>query len=283
MKVLLASDGSDSAEAAALLVEGIADRAHVEVTVVSVVPHPQIPSPLFDAVLPPKIADDTAADLRQVGFKADSLVANGPPGAEIVRLVEEGNFDLTVMGAGTKSWLGNVLVGSVSMYVLHSSPSSTLIVHEFPAGRERLQVLIGADGSNESKVAIDLFSKFADPRRCDTVVASVVHPIEGLTHPYPIPGSPRERELKQRLAEKGGMIAEEGADQLRRAAFTARPTVLTGTPSTQLLKEAANLGTDLVVVGSRGHGPVGRALMGSVSDAVSRHSRAALVGRRLRN
>jgi len=36
---------------------------------------------------------------------------------------------------------------------------------------------------------------------------------------------------------------------------------------------------DLVAVGSRGLGPIARAILGSVSDQVVRHSPAALIGR----
>ena len=230
-----------------------------------------------------EIATNAAASLWRAGFKADPLVAEGSPGAEIVRLIEAGAFDLAVLGAGTKTWLGSMLLGSVSTHVLHSSPSSTLIVHDFLPSEERLRVLVGTDGSIESKLAIDVFCDFANPWRCDTVVASVVHPVLQLAYPYPIAGGDREKELEQRRTEQVRMFAAEGAEQLRRARFTARPAVLIGSPSTQLLKEAENLVADLVVVGSRGFGPVGRTLMGSVSDHVSRHSRAALVGRRLRD
>ena len=57
--------------------------------------------------------------------------------------------------------------------------------------------------------------------------------------------------------------------------------VATGNPTQQLLEEAHSGSFDLVAVGSRGLGPFRRALLGSVSDHVVRHSRAALVGRRL--
>lgn len=279
MKVLIGSDDGVQAKAALRFVESIADRARAEITVLSVVPHPPLPSPLFSPVMAKTIATDTATGPQRAGLKADSLVAEGRPGAEIVRIVQEGSFDLVVLGGGLGTWLGSMLLGSTSLHVLHASPTSTLLVHEFLLSEQRVRVLVGTDGSSEAKLAADVFCEFADPRRCDTVVMSVVHPVMGLAYPYRIPAGHRGMELEQRLIEQARVIAAEGAERLRRKAFTARPEVLVGSPPTQLLKEADNLGADLVVVGSRGFGPVGRALMGSVSDAVSRHSRAALVGR----
>lgn len=52
-----------------------------------------------------------------------------------------------------------------------------------------------------------------------------------------------------------------------------------GSPGPQLLKEAENVGADLVVVGSRGSGAVRRTLLGSVGDQVLRHAPATLIGR----
>lgn len=291
MKVLLAIDGGTPAAAARRLVERIGHRTNLDVTVVTVVPPPAVPAAVFDAIMESpseevsrragEISASAVDSLRSAGFKAESVVAEGPAGAEILRLIERGHFHLTVLGAGNKTWLGHMLLGSVSTHVLHSSPSSTLVVHEDNSSEERARVLVGTDGSSESRLAIDVFCGFADPSRCDTFVTSVVYPIERLPYPYPIPGGDRETEAERHLTEQAEACAASGLERLRRAGFAARSGVLQGSPSSQLLKEADNIGADLVVVGSRGFGPLGRALMGSVSDHVCRHSRAAMVGRHL--
>jgi nucleotide-binding universal stress UspA family protein len=65
------------------------------------------------------------------------------------------------------------------------------------------------------------------------------------------------------------------------AGFQCEGNVQAGHPAEQLLKQAAEDGSDLIAVGSRGLGSVQRVVLGSVSDKVARHARAALVGRRL--
>ena len=88
-------------------------------------------------------------------------------------------------------------------------------------------------------------------------------------------------ELERQMRERGQRHADRAATLLRDAGFEAEAHIASGSPTEQLLKEADSGEFDLVAVGSRGLGPFRRALLGSVSDQVVRHSRAALVGRRL--
>lgn len=50
----------------------------------------------------------------------------------ILRIVEEDGYDLTAIGAGSTRWLGRLLLGSVSIRVLHASPTSVLVATRHP-------------------------------------------------------------------------------------------------------------------------------------------------------
>src|SRR5438128_3101152 len=102
-----------------------------------------------------------------------------------------------VVGAGRHLWLDRLFLGSTGSYVLHSSPTSVLVVHEPPPPRERHRLLVASDGSRESDLAAALLGDFADPERCDVKVLSVAEaPI-----PYIPPASVRAyRELVQATA-----------------------------------------------------------------------------------
>lgn len=299
MKVLYVTDGFDAAIQAGQLLEQIADRERVEVTVMSVT-HAGVPAiqhlPLVLDPLPFRrddslaIVEAAAEKLRSAGFKrVHERTAEGHPGREIVRAVEDDSYDLTIMGAGGGSWLGDRLMGSVSTYVVHSSPTSVLVVHEGPIATDRMNVLVGTDGSEDAAFACETLAGLADPDRIKISVLSVTPPQSPLLFPA-LPGSTalppgafeQNEEVEKAMRERASVHANEAAARLRQAGFEVEARSVTGRPTEQLLKEAESERSDLVAVGSRGLGPVRRVLLGSVSDHIVRHSRAALVGRSLK-
>ena len=293
MKILYATDGFDPAIAAGELLEKVADKDRVDVTVMSVT-HAGIPAPEHAVISLDPVAerrkdtlalvDATTEKLIAQGFRATARVAEGHPGLEIVRAVEDDWYDLVVMGAGRRSWLGGRLLGSVSTYVLHSSPWSVLIVHEALPQDGPARILVGADGSRGTDLATRSVAGLADPERTRIDVVSVVA--------LPLPtfvGAPGafavplvvENERMQGRRELAQRDANHTATQLKDAGFEVETRVVDGHPTEELLKLADREGFDLVAAGSRGLGPLRRALLGSVSDHLARHARAALIGRRL--
>lgn len=88
-------------------------------------------------------------------------------------------------------------------------------------------------------------------------------------------------EVQKLMRNRGQRSADRAAALLADAGFEVEVQISSGNPTEQLLKEAEDGQFDLVAVGSRGQGPFRRALLGSVSDQLVRHSCAALIGRRL--
>ena len=77
----------------------------------------------------------------------------------------------------------------------------------------------------------------------------------------------RLEELLQKLREAGGEVAEDHAR--------------VGHPDTEIVGLAGRLGAGLIVVGSRGRGPLRRTVMGSVSDSVVRYAHCPVMVVRL--
>lgn len=143
-KVLLATDASEhSLRAARLLAEMAAKDPEMHVTVLHVVPLPEILNPAAAAgaplTLPVKLDDylhqrveevltNTVSALGLPPQRVRRIHVVGAPGESILSEARQGDYDLIVMGRRGLSPLKELLLGSVSQAVLHGTPSPMLIV-----------------------------------------------------------------------------------------------------------------------------------------------------------
>jgi nucleotide-binding universal stress UspA family protein len=291
MKVVFATDGSKPAQSAGALIRKIA-RHSVDLSVVGVstfeIVVPESPTLVLDSIEErkahaQKIIDEEVGLFRDDGFHAEGLLVEGSPGEQIVGAVESHGVDLTVVGAGRRSWLSNLLLGSASTFVLHNSPSSVLVAHKFSTVEAPGKVLLAVDGSEGSRMALDSVIGLVDPERVMVHVLSVAEaqPPDYLGLPGLAPPTDSgQTQLHEELIRRSEGYVNTAADALGKAGYSAETEVVTGSPNEQILGVAEKGDFDLVAVGSRGLGPIRRALLGSVSDQIARYSRATLVARR---
>lgn len=281
-RVLYATNGSGPARAAGELLRQLADPQRVGVTVNvcdSVeFAFPEEPWRFGDErrprARPKEVADAENQLFRALGFEVDSLLATGIPAQQILEGVREG-YDVTVLGAGSTSWLGNLLLGSTATRVLHDSPSSVLLVHRFTGPEAKLTLLVATDGSPDSELAVDTLIELTSPARASVTVVSV-----STTFPRVAPlyrGFSPSTELLDYLGDAARRNADQAAARLSEAGFETATCCPVGDPVREILHLAE--AADLVVVGSRGLGRAGRLLLGSVSDQVARLAPATLVCR----
>jgi nucleotide-binding universal stress UspA family protein len=283
VKVLYATDGGVPARQAGALFERVAARDKTEV-VVATVTGPWGPGDEggpADASFP---VNEAASRLRAAGFEAATRIEDGSPGEVILQIIDEGRFDLVLTGAGNRSRLDRLLLGSVSTKVRHAGSVSAMIVHRFRGGSSPVRVLFGTDGSEDSHLALQQMIALFDPVDCDVRVLSVAeHLMPQVTFPIPraaFATSGPTPELEQEWIDAARIPADDAAAKLRAAGFASEVRAVLGSPTARLMAEADDMQADLVVVGSRGLGAIGRVAVGSVSDHVVREAAAALVARR---
>src|SRR6476660_7409735 len=161
-----------------------------------------------------------------------------------------------------------------------------------PAAERLMRVLIGYDGSECSRAAIEELGRAGMPERAEAVVLSVADlPVQvpyaqsGELTPQALP--PRLLEEVQRQSAKAVAEAREsaaaGAARLS-AVFphwTVRTEAVADSPYWALLKEAERWPADLLVVGAHGRSALGRLILGSISQHVVGHAPCSVhVGRR---
>jgi nucleotide-binding universal stress UspA family protein len=138
-----------------------------------------------------------------------------------------------------------------------------LIPSEGPPIHDRLDVVVGFDGSPHSRNALEW--TLAHLRRSARVTVVRAYASESVVGD-PLSPSPEISEARA-LRELEGSVAAELTD------FRTHPAVellvVPGDPRAGL--RAASSDADLLVVGSRGHGALDHLLLGSVANALAHH------------
>lgn len=292
MRILHATDGSTASKEGQRLIASLFDPATTSVDVYCAHPEVVYAVPPVDYsyelerldVGPfgaEEIARESAEHLAEAGFTVSSSSGRGDPATHILQKLQDEKHELVVLGGSHTTWMGTLLLGSVSMHVLHHAACSVVVAHKAPTGTAK--VLVAADGSEGSSIAIDTAAKILDRSKCSIRVATAVWepwvPVGVYPPAFPLRSHVDYEAEESRLVERAWETVERARAQLNAAGFESDGAVLLGQAGPQLLKEADNFGADLVVAGSRGLGPVRRAYLGSVSDQIVRHSAAALIGR----
>lgn len=139
------------------------------------------------------------------------------------------------------------------------------------AQRSRFTVLIAADGSAEATAAVRATAAFPWPSGAR---------VEGLVVRSTIGGLDVPESVWAEVDRGTTIVAEETRTALTRRWPAARVRVVDGPTVDAIQAHARRIGASVVVVGSRGHGPVARLLLGSTSLGIVRGiRRAALVVR----
>jgi nucleotide-binding universal stress UspA family protein len=281
MRVLLATDGSDDARAAAAWLAQCPFPEDTRLRVVSVVSIP--PSALdiapvrdFNAALRKDAAQETeaaSAPLRSRFASVDTQVLEGDAREAILQAAAEWPADLVVLGARGLGAVAGFLLGSVSLGVTRHAGCSVLVVkHGVPFSGG---IVIGVDGSAAAAAAAAFVARLPlDPATPVQLVGIVQSPTVPGTTPYVLRGMVREaiagivKERTQAL-EQAITIA---AEPLSTIVKNVDHQVIVGHPAQTLLDVAARRQAGLIVVGARGLGAVKRLLLGSTSESVLRHA-----------
>ena len=129
------------------------------------------------------------------------------------------------------------------------------------------KVLVGVDGSDSSKRALEIAIAIAKAANAELTVLEVIEEFGPLPGFY---GAPPEGE--ERVQWVSNQRFEEIYPELENADVNWKRIVVEGYPAEQICRLAEEGGADLIVVGSRGHSALGRFLVGSVSDRVVHHA-----------
>ena len=131
-------------------------------------------------------------------------------------------------------------------------------------------ILLATDGSEEAQLAATTAADLAQKTNSELHVITV-----GADHPlYAYPEAPaRFEDALREQRHQAEEVLEQQVKRIEDAGGTVNNKHLRdGRADEEIVELAEEIGAGLIVIGSRGHGRLRRALMGSVSEAVVRHA-----------
>ena len=267
--VIVGIDGRGGGRDALALAEALRGIGG-ELTLVSVYPREPFPwrgsSAAYEAVERNSAREVLERTRAEAGVQAQ-LRSHGSSsvGRGLHELAEEIGADLLVLGSSRRGLVGRVLVGDDTRAALDGAPCAIAIApcdySQHPDAMREIGV--GYDGSPESEHALAVARKLASERHTAlSALEAVSLPAYTFAGP-PIPDEGTIAELVQQ--------AHERVEQLR----DIEPHATYGQPAEELALYSASL--DLLVIGSRGYGPLGRLLHGSTAQELARSARCPLL------
>ena len=155
------------------------------------------------------------------------------------------------------------------------------------------KILLATDGSEDAAHATEVAVELSKITGSELHVVYVGKDAYSETFAYPESTDPgwveQEdpvliKELGQQFEQMARRILDAEVEKVQAAGGTvAQAHLRMGTAATEITDLAEEMSVGLVVVGSRGLGGIRRALVGSVSDAVSRHAHCPVLIARKEN
>jgi len=288
MKVLLAVDGSASADRAASLVASLAWPMGSTIEVVTVYPGTaaifDMPGVVLDADVIQEAEDAMEAEARRIVIKVarriaapdltvQTQVVRGRAATALLDQVSEFKADLIVVGSRGRGPFESAVLGSVSAEVVDHSQVPVLVTRRDHIAR----ILLGEDGSRSAAAAADTVRRWSALHGAPIRVLSVAD-VDPQWNPWLRGAEIRAAQAASTASihERQEALARSTAAALDKAGLVAEGVVEDGNPAHRLVEAAVNWDADLLVVGSHGHGGLGP-IVGSVARAVLYHAPCSIL------
>jgi nucleotide-binding universal stress UspA family protein len=208
-------------------------------------------------------------EVRRTGLVAvPAAVHNWSAARGLHTIVEQRRAELLVVGSCHRGLLGRTLLGDDTCRILDGAPCAVAIApraYAAASGSARLaRIGVGCDASLESEWALEVGRELAARHEAKVKALAVVS-LQSIPHGEPIP------DQWEKLADRLVVDERHRLDRLKGVEGDATY----GDPGEELAIFSGDL--DLLIVGSRSYGPIGRLFAGSTSRYLLRHTRCPLL------
>jgi nucleotide-binding universal stress UspA family protein len=270
-RIVIAIDTKERTADALALGRLLAEASGASATLLTVFPY----APLADPAEPTMVRLRGEARETLLGLAAElglgDAQAEVVPGMhaarELQHVSELPETGLIVVGSTTRGRVGRLLIGGDGERLLTGSACPVAIAPRGYAGSAppRLtRIGVGVDSSEEAQRALDAAVALAQRAAAELRVITTVQPLAfGGISTASLPSTSANDAMRAELR-----LVHDAAVAAAAERVAARGTFRDGAADDVLVEESADL--DLLVVGSRGYGPLGAVLMGSATAALAR-------------
>jgi nucleotide-binding universal stress UspA family protein len=214
--------------------------------------------------------------IRLLGYATETVVARGRAADVLLAEAADLSADLIVVGSRGLGVAASALLGSVSATLVDHAVCPVLVAR----GPRITRILVATDGSQSSEAIPAVVAAWGIFREAPIHVLSVAPPSgpAELTTMVPamLGSGPRGLDASYDV-DRHRVMASEMAARLVAAGWHAESSVRNGEAALEIEMAAAELGSDLVITGSRGLSGLQRLLLGSVAHHVLLHSRCSVL------
>lgn len=272
--VIAAVDGRDRSADAVSLARTLATALGTRAAVANV----YVTQPLVGGALGDEVRTLQREDALQVARDAAGedpaleahVTGSGSPGRGLVELAEQLGAAAIVMGSSHRGAVGRVLPGSAGERLLHGAPCPVAVAPagyaaDRPRGASIAMLAVAYDATPEADRALTWAAGIAARSGARLLLVHAVAPTAPRSDPE------RYAEFTEYVHDWAARQLEGGVRRLP-AGVAAETRVVEGDAAEAIAAEAARAGADVIVTGSRGHGPVARVLLGGVGAWLVRHA-----------
>ncbi|MBI5663893.1 MAG: universal stress protein [Nitrospirae bacterium] len=201
----------------------------------------------------------------EFGIEVQSLLCEGDPPTVVVDIAKEKKADLIVLGTYGRRGINRLLMGSVTSQVIVNSPVDVLVVKKpcTACTGTYKSILVPFDASVYSQKALNQALYLAKINSAEVTALYVIPRYEEML------GFFRSESIRRSLHKEAQGIL----DIARRIAsgngsISLKTEIQEGRPGEEIIRTAANLKNDLIIMGSYGYSGVNKAIIGSTAERV---------------
>jgi nucleotide-binding universal stress UspA family protein len=275
-EILVGIDTSAGAQDAVAFATQLALVTGARLRLANAYPYDDTPSRASNDAFREALRADSEALLAGVGA-ADApchAVADVSPARALHHLAEEHDASLIVVGSTHRGPVGRALPGTTGERLLHGSPCPVAIVpHGYAAEEHPLRIIgVGYDGSPESESALAAACELA--RRVGATVRVIrIFDATEIGTPALMAGPSQvalHKDIERRQREQLQIRVSKQPDEI-----AIESVFYAGSPHRDLATQSESV--DLMVIGSRGYGPLHAVLLGGVAHAIVRKAACPVI------